>query len=183
MKIGARQRWIVLVALLTLALTAAAWVRESDKAGDAGVVEAPTRSARSARPVANTTTAQRSGPERVALDRLQSHRLELNNTDPFEPRSWKVLEKPRRAGTAAVAVVAAPPPPPTAPPLPFIYLGRLNSEEGEAVFLTLGERNLVVHAGDTIDSLYRVDALAETQVTLTHLPTGIRQTLAIEAAQ
>jgi hypothetical protein len=56
-------------------------------------------------------------------------------------------------------------------------MGKLVSEEANAVFLTLGERNLVVHEGDVIDSTYRIDKLADTRVTLTHLPTGIQQTL------
>jgi hypothetical protein len=175
MKAGTRQRWIVLVVLLTLTLTAAAWVRDSDKSAPvADVVEAPARAARPARAAAPAPAAA----ERVALDRLQSHRLELNRANPFETRSWK----PPVVRNAAPAV-AAPPPTPTAPPLPFVYLGKLVSEEQDAVFLVMGERNLVVHRGDVIDSTYRVDNLAETKVVLTHLPTGLRQTLMIGEPQ
>lgn len=177
MKAGSRQRWIVLIALLTLALTAAAWVRESEKSSTVYVVEAPARNARTVRATAQAPA--RATPERVALDKLRSHRLELNNANPFEARSWKPPARPRPAGVA----IEAPPPPPMAPPLPFLYLGRLVSEDEDAVFLTQGERNLVVHKGDVIDSLYRIDNLAESQVTLTHLPTGIQQTLAIGEAQ
>lgn len=177
MKGGSRQRWIVLIALLTLALTAAAWVRESEKSSAVDVVETPARNTRAVR--ATVSAPARATPERVALDKLRSHRLELSNANPFEARSWKPPARPRPAGPA----VEAPPPPTTAPPLPFLYLGRLVSEDEDAVFLTQGERNLIVHKGDVIDSVYRIDNLAESQVTLTHLPTGIQQTLAIGEAQ
>lgn len=173
MKFGARQRWIVLIVLLTLALTAAAWVRDSGKQPEGDVVEAPARNARVMRAPATSSV------ERVALEKLRNHGLDDNNGDPFAPRSWQKPE-PRRAPGAADP---GPPPPPTAPPLPFVYLGRLASEEDNAVFLALGERNLVVHEGDIVDSTYRVDQLAETQVTLTHLPTGIRQILVMGEAQ
>ena len=56
-------------------------------------------------------------------------------------------------------------------------MGKLISDEANAVFLTQGERNLVVREGDVIDSLYRVERFADTQILLTHLPTGIQQTL------
>ncbi len=169
MKMGARQRWTALISLLMLALTAAAWVRESEKDSVAEVVEAPVRTSRPPR------AAQPARPpaERVALEKLRTHALDANNADPFAARSWRKpvpLPAPGRE-------VSAPPPPPTAPTLPFVYMGKLVSDEANAVFLIQGERNLVVREGDVIDSLYRVDRFADTKILLTHLPTGIQQTL------
>ena len=171
MKMGARQRWTALISLLMLALTAAAWVRESEQDSVAQVVEAPVRTSRpprAAQPV-------RPPAERVALEKLRGHGLDGNNADPFAARSWS-KPAPRPAPGAAVSA-PPPPPPPTAPTLPFVYMGKLVSDEANAVFLTQGERNLVVREGDVIDSLYRVDRFADTQILLTHLPTGIQQTL------
>jgi hypothetical protein len=176
MKIGARQRWLVLVGLLTAALTAAAWVRDSGSPEAEAVVEAP---ARGERPVRATTAP--TPTDRVALEKLRKHALDANQADPFAPRSWS-KPVPRRA-VAAVETVPAPPPLPTAPPLPFVYLGRISGDEANAVFLAQGERNLVVRLGDEIDSTYRLERLGEGSLTLTHLPTGIRQTLAIGEAQ
>ncbi len=169
MKMGARQRWTALISLLLLALTAAAWVRESEKDSVAQVVEAPVRTSRpprAAQPV-------RLPAERVALEKLRAHALDANNADPFAARSWRKPAPRSAPGTE----VSAPPPPPAAPTLPFVYMGKLVSDEANAVFLTQGERNLVVREGDIIDSLYRVDRFADTQILLTHLPTGIQQTL------
>ena len=67
-------------------------------------------------------------------------------------------------------------PSPSAPPLPFTYMGKLMSEGELAVFLVQGERNLIVHEGDTIDSLYRVERIAEGDITLLFLPLNERQT-------
>ena len=58
-------------------------------------------------------------------------------------------------------------------------MGRLQSDETSAIFLTIGERNLIVHQGDVIDALYRVETIAEAGLTFTHLPTGIQQNLPI----
>jgi len=176
MKFGPRQRWISLICLLTLALTAAAWVRDADKSAVAEVVEAPARHAQPPRSV----PIDRGAVERVELEKLRGQGLEANTADPFSARSWR-KPPPRPAGNAAA--VPAPPPPPTAPPLPFVYMGKLISDENNAVFLVQGERNLVVHEGDVIDSTYRIDSFADTRITLTHLPTGIQQTLATGEVQ
>ena len=62
-------------------------------------------------------------------------------------------------------------------------MGKLISDEANAVFLIQGERNLVVHEGDVIDSVYRIDKFADSGVRFTHLPTGIQQTLVIGEVQ
>jgi hypothetical protein len=175
MKMGARQRWVALISLLMLALTAAAWVREAEMDPVAEVVEAPVRGERPVRP----TEPVQPSAGRVALEKLRRHSLDANDADPFAVRSWRKPAPRPAIGTE----MAAPPPPPTAPPLPFVYMGKLISAEDNAVFLVQGERNLVVHEGDVIDSMYRIDKFADTQILLTHLPTGIRQTLVIGEAQ
>lgn len=176
MKYGTRQRWAVLIALLTAALSAAAWVREGDRSADAEVVEAPVRQARPAgvAPMRKDQTV-----ERVHLEKLQVRSVAGKANDAFAPRSWhRPVPKP---APAPIAVVVAPPP--SAPPLPFAYMGKLLSEDARAVFLTQGERNLIVHEGDVIDAIYRVDKLSDADLSFVHLPTGIRQNLAIGEPQ
>jgi len=176
MKIGARQRWAVLIALLTAALSAAAWVREGDRTADPEVVEAPVRQAR---PAGATSPRSEQAVERVHLEKLRMHPSADRTDDAFAPRSWR---KPaQKATVAANAVVIAPPP--SAPPLPFVYMGKLLSEDDRAVFLLQGERNLIVHEGDVIDAVYRVDKLSDAGLTFIHLPTGIQQNLPIGEPQ
>ena len=57
------------------------------------------------------------------------------------------------------------------------------SEGDLAVFLVQGERNLVVHEGDTIDSLYRVERIADGGITVLYLPLNQRQTIPIGEPQ
>ena len=184
MKIDARQRWMVLIALLMAALTAAAWVRESDRANGTEIVEPPARP----RPVSPPRRgADPPVADRVHLEKLRGRDAGPKADDAFVTRSWR---KPAPKAVPKVPVAAAAPstppvapPPPGAPPLPFTYMGRLLSEEANAVFLTLGERNLVVHEGEIIESTYRVDKVSETRLTFTHLPSGVQQHLPIEVPQ
>lgn len=185
MKLGSRQRWVLLAALLTATLSAAAWVREGDKADDADVVaprstkresaNAPARRAQVAKAPAN----QEAGTPHVHLEKLRAIKATEQPDDAFAPRSWA----PPAAKAAAREAANAPPPPPTAPPLPFAYMGRLLSDDQQKVFLTAGERNLIVREGDTVDAVYRVEKLSEAGVTFLHLPTGIRQELPISAGE
>ncbi len=62
-------------------------------------------------------------------------------------------------------------------------MGKLMSDDVRQIFLMQGERNLIVHEGDVIDSLYRVEKLSDAGVTFVHLPTGIRQDLPIGEPQ
>lgn len=179
MKIDARQRWIALTALLMAALTAAAWVREADRKSATVIVEPPAR----VRPVPAARGADSTATDRVHLEKLRSRDPDSNANDAFATRSWrKPAAKAAAKAPVAAALPAAPAPaapPPSAPPLPFTYLGRLLSEEANAVFLTQGERNLIVHEGEVIESTYRVDKVTATRLTLTHLPSGVQQHLAI----
>jgi hypothetical protein len=74
-------------------------------------------------------------------------------------------------------------PAPTAPPLPFVYVGKM-IEQGKTptVFLERQARIYVVHEGDAIDSNYRVDAINVPLMTLTYIPLDIKQTVQIGEA-
>ncbi|HEX9452193.1 MAG TPA: hypothetical protein VF934_12330, partial [Burkholderiales bacterium] len=109
MNIGARQRWAVLIALLTAALSAAAWVREGDRTAEAQVVEAP---ARQARPASATPVRKDQAAERVHLEKLRAHPSTDRTDDAFAPRSWRKAAPKLAAAANAVIVV----PPPSAPP-------------------------------------------------------------------
>jgi hypothetical protein len=176
MKFGTRQRWAVLIALLMAALSAAAWVREGDRSADAEVVEGPMRQAR---PASATPVRKEQTVERVHLEKLRMHSSADRTGDAFAPRNWR-KPAPKQAVAANAIVIA---PPPSAPPLPFVYMGKLFSEDARAVFLTQGERNLIVHEGDVIDAIYRVDKLSDAGLALIHLPTGIQQNLPIGEPQ
>ncbi|MHA6820348.1 hypothetical protein ACQUKI_02155 [Ralstonia pseudosolanacearum] len=73
----------------------------------------------------------------------------------------------------------APPPKPTAPPLPFVVIGKKWEDGQWQVFLGRNEETFVVKAGDTFDGRYRVDSIAPPSMTLIYLPLKTRQTLTI----
>ena len=66
---------------------------------------------------------------------------------------------------------------PTAPPLPFIYMGKLAENGKMSVFLTRDEKPYVVHIGDVIDGVYRIDAINSTILEMTYLPLSQKQRL------
>lgn len=69
------------------------------------------------------------------------------------------------------------PPQPVAPPLPFRFLGRLIDHDRTVVFVAHDSLNFSLHLGDTVENLYRVEAMDENQMTFVYLPLDERQTL------
>jgi hypothetical protein len=118
--------------------------------------------------------------EQVDLDRLAARKAGTPAGDPFRTLSWQSVAE---AEARRNAPPPPPPPKPQAPPLPFIYMGKLIEDGRIVVFLTQGDRNHIVRQGDTIDGTYRVDAVTEQGLSLTYLPLKQRQELAFGGAQ
>lgn len=76
-----------------------------------------------------------------------------------------------------------PPPPPTAPPLPFVYMGKFEQGDTNVVILTRGTRVLTVSKGDILEKTYRIDRIEANKVTFTYLPLDMTQTLATGGSQ
>jgi len=167
MSIGRKQRWTVLIALFGLTLSAAAWVSQEDEAAE------PVRAARPA-PAQNVAPLVKDKTEAATDLKLNKLQRELKDeeaaADLFEAKSWYVPPPPPKL---------LPPPPPSAPPLPFVYMGKLIEDGQLTVFLTKQELNYVVKAGDTIDGMYKVEAVSPLIMTLVYLPLNIKQTLMI----
>ncbi|MDH3319981.1 MAG: cohesin domain-containing protein [Betaproteobacteria bacterium] len=94
--------------------------------------------------------------------------------EAFAKRSW-APPAPRRAAVAA-AVPAGPPPP---PPMPYRVAGKVVYEGGAHVVLAKGDRVFWVSEGETLEDGYRVAAIKPDQVTLTYLPLGVEQQIAV----
>lgn len=73
--------------------------------------------------------------------------------------------------------------PKSAPPLPFILLGRYDDHQRSAVFLQYGGENLAVQAGDKIGSEYRVESLQGSSMVLRYLPGNVLQTMEVGGAR
>ena len=84
----------------------------------------------------------------------------------FDTRSWTPPPPP-----------PPPPGPPTAPPLPFVYLGKKLEDGTWEVFLERGDRVLHVRERDVIEATWRVEAIRESAMTFQYLPLAQAQTL------
>ncbi len=171
MALPPRARWLVLGIALALTLVAARLVgREDEGPPPAGPA-----------PRAASAGAARPGePPALDLDRLATRRSGAPSGDPFRAQSWQVLAE---AEARRNAPPPPPPAPPQAPPLPFVYMGKLIEEGRTVVFLTQGDRNHVVRQGDTIDGTWRLDALTEERLSFIYLPLKQRQELAFGGTQ
>lgn len=178
MRINPKLRMGLVIGALALTLGAVRWadtLTDVPEASAGGVAEPVARP----RPAAQTNTAQHTPA--LDLQKLQRPRSLDPDGDPFGPRSFRPAP-PKitpQAAAAQAALAVPPPPPPQAPPLPFTYMGRLSEERDTTVFLTLGDRNLVVKPGDTIDNTYKLEEVGESAIVLTYLPMNQRQTLPI----
>lgn len=63
-----------------------------------------------------------------------------------------------------------PPPPPTAPPLPFIFLGKKIEDGAWEVYLGRGDLTFIVREKSVIEGRYQVDAIIPPTLSLTYLP-------------
>ena len=182
MRVNPKLRVGLVIGALLLTVGAVKWadtLTDVPEASAGGVAQ-PVERARPA-PAQRASTPTQPAPA-LDLQKLQRPRALTPDGDPFGPRSFRPAPpklSPQAAQAAAAAAAPPPPPPPQAPPLPFTYMGRLAEERDTTVFLTLGDRNLVVKLGDTIDNTYKVEEVGDTSIVLTYLPMNQRQTLPI----
>lgn len=99
--------------------------------------------------------------------------LESRN-NPFAASSWLPPPPP------VVQAPPEPPPPPTAPPVPYVYLGKLDgSALKPRVFLSSGDQLLIVSQGEVVDGQYRVESISDADIVLTYLPLNQKQVISM----
>ncbi len=119
--------------------------------------------------------------EDLDLERLKRVKKEGEIQDLFADRFWNPGPAQAASTPTAAATKPAPPPAPSAPPLPFRYLGRLADGDKLTVFLEKNQEALSAAAGDTIESTYQVESIADSAVNFVYLPLGTKQVLSIPA--
>lgn len=125
-------------------------------------------------PARSQAAAVAAAPD-IDLEKLKRGASGATGSDPFAPRSFAPPAPVRRA--AAAPVEAAPP---SAPPLPFVYAGKLVQDGRTEIFVLRGEELISIAPGQSIDAEYRVDAIGESQIAFTYLPLKMRQSLELE---
>jgi hypothetical protein len=184
--VTAVRRWAVLSGLLAASLAAAAWVRNSADDADSGIVAA-IPAEKGGEPAAGTPQIERNATPsatpppatQVHLEKLAARSAGTLVRDPFAAPIPPAAKRARSVAKTPAAIPLRR----SAPPVPFTYMGKLRSGDDTAVFVTQGDRNLVLHEGDTIDSVYRVEHIADSAITLLYLPLDERQTIPIGEPQ
>jgi len=184
-RLHTRERWLMLAGLVSATLAVGVWLGDERAASPptALVAASAAQSRVGAKPAPGAGASNNEAAPLLNFEKLKSRALGAPARDPFAAPAARGPKSRRAAPGAAVAPAPVVAPPPSAPVLPFTYMGKLLSGGDLAVFLIQGERNLVVHEGDTIDALYRVEHIAEGAITLVYLPLDQRQTLIIGEPQ
>lgn len=169
---SARVRWTIL--LLAAGVTAAASFYPTD---DTSLIE-PVRPKKRTAPPAPTTTAAVVASATLATDATEP-------LDPFAPRGWQAPPPPPPpAPPKPIQVVAAPvvQAPVGPPPLPFKFMGAMNDDGAQVIYLSRGDQALIARNGETLEGTYKVLAIDSQHIEFEHLPTGEKQTLPLPAS-
>lgn len=123
--------------------------------------------------------ATQAASEKTANEKLAALRkpmsLESRN-NPFAASSWLPPPPP------PVQAAPEPPPPPTAPPVPYVYLGKLDgSTLKPRVFLSSGDQLVIVSQGEVLDGQYRVESISDADIVLMYLPLNQRQVISMQS--
>ncbi|QDQ25600.1 hypothetical protein FNU76_04105 [Chitinimonas arctica] len=123
-------------------------------------------------PAAKRTMAE---PGRIAalIPRAQLMQPPQPGTNLFPVRPGATPPPP--AQPVVLALVQAP----VAPPLPFQFIGKKFEDGVWELYLDHAGQTLIVHRGDTLAGIYRVDEIQPANLLLTYLPLNTKQTLAI----
>lgn len=152
-----------------------------DKTPDASLVQAVPRSNLEAKP----TRTARAVSEEPSILRIRSRsEVITSTTGPIEAlfgsHNWTPPPPPP---PPAPRVAAKPPPKPTAPPLPFVYIGKKLENGHWEAYLARGNETYIVRDKTIIDDAYRAEAVAPPNLTITYLPLKQMQTLSIGDAE
>lgn len=157
-----RQHGLAAALIATLALSAHVAMQDVSRTQVVQPTDAKTTAAKTIGPAPNGQPAAVKNDERDPL-------LEAA-TDPFKVVSFVA---PVQAQSAPVAPPPAPvvQPKPVAPQFPYQYFGRMVDVDGQKLtFLSRDGVLVPIKVGTVLDEMYRVDAVAEKQISLTYLP-------------
>jgi len=111
----------------------------------------------------------------IDLAKLERGTLPAPGNDPFAPKSFAPPPAPVAHAPAAA------PQPPSAPPLPFVYAGKVTQDGKTEVYVTRDDNLIAIAPGENIDGEYRVDAVTASSIRFTYLPLKTVQSLELDA--
>ena len=129
-------------------------------------------------------TVEVRAPESVQIQPVQTTQIDTTDEDvqlrkPIIETPGNLFEVPRIAEPEMP--VDPHPAQPVMPANPYIYVGKLIEDGEMRVFLTNGQKNYVVKAGDTLEETWRVQSIESTEMILVNLPTQTQVSVKIGA--
>lgn len=125
-------------------------------------------------PAPAAATAQVLSPEQVSTIGLGADSLQTRLTprnayaeiaDIYGPTNW---DRPPPKVSATSPQVQP-------PPLPYLYLGHVDSNGQKFVLLRRDERDLIAQVGEIVDGMYRIEEIRSRSALLTYLPLNVMQ--------
>jgi hypothetical protein len=178
----AHKQGLLLGAALLVAVGATLWPGAPQTQVTA--VVAPAVSQGAAVPREHTFVAE---PESLRLETLRERQPRRNDVaDLFSPDSWQPPPPPPGRAEPAPAPppqMAEPPPAPRAPDFPYTLAGSVIDAEGPMVVFSKQNQDFVLRMGEVLEQNYRVEKIEPESVTLTYLPLGLAQRVALPGAQ
>jgi hypothetical protein len=163
----AKRRWMVLICALMATLAAIAYPVDEE------LSVAPLE--RSFERAAIQPMAAQVAPETATVDWVAS------DVDPFAMREWitPVASSPAIAPVDALEMAPVPAVPAGPPPLPYKFIGQMDTGTETMIYLGRGEQVHLAKVGDVLDGTYKVVNLTKTQIEFELLASSERQTLSI----
>jgi hypothetical protein len=125
-----------------------------------------------------TSPAQTNADAEIEILELQPRQPLALRAELFEAHSWAPPPKsPQQTAAAAVAAQAVAVP--VAPPLPYVVLGKTQTDRGIEVFLGRGDQVFVVRENTRLEGSYQVTQIRPPNMSLTYLPLKQSQSLSI----
>lgn len=180
---GPNRRWLLWLPLLLVSGWLASY-GDNSPAGDAAV-SLPVQPRAAAAPAQPTAGAEFNRPRTAAaeptLALVPRDQLfgRVDDTPGAQHRVTRDLFSTRSWNPPAPAPAPQPAPAPVAPPVPYTFLGKKLEGDAWEVFLAKGNQTFVARANQVIESDWRVDRIAPPTLTLTYLPLGLPQSVAI----
>lgn len=106
-----------------------------------------------------------------------------SDENPFAPRLWEAPPPVAAVETREVKAVDIPEAPveQPPPPLPYKFLGQMQNEGEQILYLGRGDQVLLAKKGDVLESSYKVVEISDVQIEFESVQLGIRQSLPIPA--
>ncbi|MEZ0315751.1 MAG: hypothetical protein ACAH10_02570 [Methylophilaceae bacterium] len=181
MTLSPQQRWALIGGALILTLGAMYMLDEEGEQLDGNQAEVlADNSHASAKRYGKPNVVQiESGISSILPDlshkALAAQAAEKGN-DLFKSHAWYVPPPPKPV------VLEVEKPVPVAPPLPFLYMGKLeNTPQGTLIFLSARNKVLTAIAGQQVDAAWRLDKEDSNTLLFTYMPLGLTKVLSKSA--